>query len=327
MKLVEVSHNGRSSFVPALDVGRVTVVSRGRLLRVASVKDEPFIDPALLPDPSDLVHAVRSSSFAADMVTFAQTGVEPRPRFHHRLEWDNVAAADISNFDRWWAALPQATRKNCRRAARCGVITEAVLLNDQLVDGIKRLYNESPIRQGRRFWHYGKDAQTILHENQSFHERSQFIGAFVGSELIGFMKVVFVGSAARIMQILASASHNDKRPMNALIAKAAEICNERGATRLIYSKFQYGNKNNDPMIEFKRRNGFERIDFPRYYVSLTLKGRLALAAGLHRGALGMIPPAALDHLLHVRQTFNTFRLGQAAIPVASGNKPSLGSDS
>ena len=60
--------------------------------------------------------------------------------------------------------------------------------------------------------------------------------------------------------------------MNALIAKAAEVCEQKGISHLIYGQFIYGNKRRSSLVEFKRRNGFEQVNFPRYYIPLTLKG-------------------------------------------------------
>ena len=76
--------------------------------------------------------------------------------------------------------------------------------------------------------------------------------------------------------------HYDKRPANALIAKAVELCEQQGMSYLMYCNYVY----NDPessLTEFKRRNGFEQALVPRYYVPLTLKGKIALRLGLHRG--------------------------------------------
>ena len=72
--------------------------------------------------------------------------------------------------------------------------------------------------------------------------------------------------------------HFDKRPTNALIAKAVEICEQRGFAYLTYCNYVY----NDPdssLTEFKRRNGFEQVLVPRYYIPLTLQGRIALKLG------------------------------------------------
>jgi hypothetical protein len=217
---------------------------------------------------------------------------------------DNVAAINTTDFDAWWGKLPQSTRKNCRRAERRGLSTRFVSLDRSLAEGIKRIYDETPIRQGRRFWHYGKAVETVLSENSSYPDRSEFVGAYHEHELVGFMKVVYVGRLAWIMQFLSLNAHADKRPMNAIIAKAVEVCHQRGMTHLIYSKFQYGNHASSPLIEFKVRNGFERLDFPRYYVPLTLMGRVGLRLRLHRGAIGLLPPRAVAGAMRVRERLN-----------------------
>jgi hypothetical protein len=48
------------------------------------------------------------------------------------------------------------------------------------------------------------------------------------------------------------------------------------------------------MTEFKRRNGFVQMDYPRYFVPLTLRGKVAVALKLHRGLLGLLPARAID---------------------------------
>src|SRR5438552_1655252 len=83
--------------------------------------------------------------------------------------------------------------------------------------------------------------------------------------------------------------HHDKRPANALIAKAVEICEAKGVRYLTYGNFHYGNKGIDRLLEFKIRNGFEAILMPRFYVPLTLKGALCMRLRLHRGLLGILP--------------------------------------
>jgi len=85
-------------------------------------------------------------------------------------------------------------------------------------------------------------------------------------------------------QILSMVKHRDKALTNALIAKAVEICDEKQISYLIY--FYWGD---GAFAEFKRRNGFQKIAVPRYYVPLTLKGQILLKLHLHRGALGVIP--------------------------------------
>jgi hypothetical protein len=187
-----------------------------------------------------------------------------------------------------------------RKCQKRGVTVRPVEFNDDLVRGIKGIYDETPLRQGRRFWHYGKDLATVKQQNASYLERSQFVGAFIGDELIGFLKIVYTGSAARIMQILSKNEHYDKHPMNALLACAMELCAQRRMQYLIYGQYVYGNKRNSSVTEFKRRNGFQQLLLPRYYMPLTVKGKVALATGLFRGLGEVLPEPLIDFLLQAR---------------------------
>ena len=88
--------------------------------------------------------------------------------------------------------------------------------------------------------------------------------------------------------------------MNALITKAVEVCHEKGISHLVYGNFSYGNKKNSPLAEFKRRNGFEQVRFPRYYMPLTLKGSLALRLRLHLGLSEILPSQLINLLVRLR---------------------------
>jgi len=102
------------------------------------------------------------------------------------------------------------------------------------------------------------------------------------------------------MAILALNSHHDKRPMNALLSKAMEVCAQKGVGYFVYGNYIYGNKKDSSLVEFKRRNGFEQVDFPRYYIPLTLKGRIYVTLRLYRGAVGLLPAPMLNLLLKIR---------------------------
>ena len=128
-------------------------------------------------------------------------------------------------------------KQNIKKAAKRGVVVRVAPFDDQFVRGIVDIYNESPIRQGRRFWHYGKDFATVKAETAHCLERSEFIGAYVGDEMIGFVKLLRVGVANDLVLIVSKQTHFDKRPTNALIAKAVEGCAERGVRYLTYAKF------------------------------------------------------------------------------------------
>ncbi len=295
-----LSIRGKSVEVPAVRIGSRVVTATGRFLRTASVRDEEWLEEGRIEDVDSFVGMVSAAGLKADIFTFAG---EPDQKLMVEgvlVEPDNVAVIDTSDFKGWWEALPQEARKNTRRAAKRGVTVELVAYTDDLVRGIKSIYDETPIRQGRRFWHYGKDIETVRRENGSYLERSVFMGAFCDGQLIGFMKWVRVGEAARIMQILCMNAHQDKRPIIALIAKAAEVCHEQGCRYLVYGKYTYGNKGDSSITEFKRRLGFRQHDFPRYYLPMTMRGRAALKVGAHRGLLGVLPGWLIQRLISWR---------------------------
>jgi hypothetical protein len=65
------------------------------------------------------------------------------------------------------------------------------------------------------------------------------------------------------------------------------------------------------LTEFKRRCGFEMIRVPRFYVPLTLKGRLAIKCGAHRGWTGLIPKRIQTQLKRLRTRWYETSAGQA----------------
>ena len=147
-----------------------------------------------------------------------------------------------------------------------------VAFSDELVTGIKQIYDETPVRQGRRFWHYQKPLERVRMLNSTYLDRSQFVGAYVADELIGFIKYIRVDQTAILIQILAKDGHRDKRTINALLRQTVELCSRQGLALLTYGKFDYGLNQESSLTEFKRRNGFTELRFPRYFVPLTLMG-------------------------------------------------------
>lgn len=280
--------------------GRRVVASRG-WLKVARIFDEPWLDLPPLENPEAFVQVLRDLGSDADVFTFSQSLPHTEPRFvTFHQEWDNIAVAPSHDFKAWWESLPQESRKNVRRSQKRGVTVRRVVFDDELARGIKAIYDETPFRQGRRFWHYGKDFATVKRENSSYLERSDFVGAFLDGQLIGFIKMVRVGPSARIMQILSMNRHFDKNVTNALITAAMEVCAEQKVPHFIYGQYIYGNKHSSSVTEFKRRNSFKQVLLPRYYIPMTLKGRAALAAGAHRGLAELLPEPMINFMLDSR---------------------------
>lgn len=284
-----------------IDVNGTTLLVSGRFVRLARIYDEDWLERNATGDPEKVVRNIANSGTGIDIFTFAQALPETSPRYNYYMEWDNVAAVHIASFDDWWTKkLPQGTRQNVRRAERRGVVVRVCDLDDEFVRGIVKIYNETPIRQGRRFWHYGKAFDTVRKENSTFLDRCAFLGAYYNDELIGFLKVVFIDRTAKIMQILSMVRHQDKRPTNALIAKTMELCSSNNMEYFIYGKYVYGKRTRNSVIQFKERNGFEKFEIPRYYVPFSLKGKLFLKLGLHHGVIAMLPENVIESLASIR---------------------------
>jgi len=292
---LEISVSGKWVTVPALDISGKTVVVTGRWIKVAAIHDDEWLDSEL-EDPESCIRKLKergSHGLRADIFTFAQKLPATRPQHPYPMAWDSIAAIRLSSFTGWWEKLPQETRKNVRRATRRGVVVRIQELDDKLIRGIVEINNESPMRQGRPFAHYGESYDEVKKDYSSFSDRSDLICAYCGDELIGLSKIVYCGRAAAIMKLESKAAHYDKRPANALIAKAVECCERKGVSYVMYGKYRYGNQKNTSLMEFKMRNGFDEILVPRFYVPLTIKGKIGMTLKLHHDLLAILPGSAI----------------------------------
>lgn len=273
---------------------------RGTLPRIAHPEADRYLS---VDDPEASGAALRQAAVRIDLFTFMQTLPDTSPQHAYPMEWDNVAALPISTFDDWWTTqIDFKARNHVRVAEKKRLAVREVPFDDALVRGISAVYNESPIRQGRPFWHYGKDVEAVRRENGTFLDRSIFIGAFFEERLVGFAKLVCDrdGRQAGLMQIVAMFQHRDKAPTNALIAQAVRSCAERHIAHLVYAQFAYGRKRGDGLSTFKQHNGFRRVDLPRYYLPLTPIGRVAFHLGLHHPFVDRVPEPLLAVLRQAR---------------------------
>src|SRR5207249_7831640 len=116
-----------------------------------------------------------------------------------------------------------------------GVEVREVSYDDDFVRGVTAIFNETPVRQGRRFWHYGKDFETVKRQFSRYLFREDLIGAYVKDELIGFIMLANAGRYGVLGQIISKIQHRDKSPNNDLIAKAVEVCARKGLPFLVYA--------------------------------------------------------------------------------------------
>jgi hypothetical protein len=287
-EMIEISVKGKWVNVPALQCGDCTIIVTGGAVRIARVNDEAWISTELR-DPEHCLELLRKSKQRCDILTFTQLPPGRTPEFNYHQEPDSIAAIRLSTFKEWWEGLPQETRKNVRRAEKRGVRVRVEPFNDELVSKLVEINNSSPTRQGRPYHHYGKSFEQTKKDHRSFADHSDFICAYCGDEIIGYLKLVYRGQVASVLNLCTKDNHQDKRPANALLNAAVERCLAHGVTCFTYGLFNYGNKRDTPITQFKIRHGFEEVLVPRYFVPLTLRGRLLIRLGLHRGILGILP--------------------------------------
>jgi len=300
-KVFEISIKGRKRGVPAFQVNEITVVVQGRFIKIAEIFDEYWLEAGKLPKPDEVIREIRDKVDKPDLFTFAQRVPDVEPKFNFHTEWDNIAVLPISTYEHWFQKqISSATKRNIRASEKRGVVTCVVEYNEEYVRGIKSIYDESPIRQGRKFCHFRKDFETVKKENGTYAERSTFLAAYFQNEMIGYLKIVWDKHTAGIMEILSKISFLKNRPNNALLAEAVRQCYLRGVNYLLYYQFTYGNKNEDSLTKFKQNNGFVKMDVPRYYIPLTNKGSLALRLGLHKNLKERLPEWIMAPLRDLR---------------------------
>jgi hypothetical protein len=282
-----------------------TLSVSGRFLRIATVRDEPY---ECVSEPHEVIAQLRAHRPRVDLFSFMQGIGETAPRFAFHMEPHSLAIVPITTYDHWWnRQISAKTRNLIRKSQKAGVTVSILPLDERFVEGVKRIYDETPMRQGKPFVHYRKPLEQLSAELGTFPERSLFLGACFRDELIGFAKVVHGHGGASLMHILGKIGERDKAPANALIAKAVEACAGRGITCLHYGVWSAGG-----LGQFKTNHAFEKVDIPRYYVPITVTGTIGLQLGMHHRLSERLPPDLRARLVAIRS-----RLRNRGAPPAS----------
>jgi hypothetical protein len=284
----------------------------GKLIRIARIDGDKYNSPA---DLEAMLNALRSCGKRIDLFSFLQPIPETEPKYDYPMEWDNLAVLPVSTFDNWWNhQIRSLPRNRARQAEKKGVVLREVPCDEKLFEGICGIYNESPVRQGKRFPHYGMTIERAREYASTYPDRSIYVAAFVGDTMIGFIKLVMdeTRTTACLVHILSMIQHKDKAPTNALIAHAVRVCAERGIAHLVYEHFSYGKKEGDSLSHFKEVNGFQRMNLPRYYIPLTPLGRFAFRLGLHHKIVDRLPESVASRIRDFRKTWHERKFREAA---------------
>ena len=272
--------------------GKAFIIS-GRFIRTAALKNEWLED---IDNPESTIQELKNLGGKIDLLRFWQRIPESEAKYGYYHEWRDVAAIPVTEYKHWFEKqINPKARNKVRKSAKLGAVIGQTDLTDELVRGIMTIFNQSPVRRGKRFWHYGKDFETVKKEMSLDLDESIFITAYYNEELIGFVKLLFADRYALLTVILDKLNHRDKAPMNGMIAKAVEICAARKVPYLAYYMWRRAGHS-----DFQESTGFEKIPIPEYFVPLTHKGAIALRLGLHKGVRGLIPDKTMTSLLAAR---------------------------
>lgn len=273
----------------------------GKFIKTASIKEEWYED---IEEPMSFIENLKKSKIKVDIFTFWQRLPENVPKYNYYMERDSIAAIPITSYSNWFEKqIDSKTRNLIRKAQKKGVNIKETEFNDEFVEGLTSIFNETPIRQGKPFWHYGMDFDSVKKVFSQNIYREDIIGAYCDDDLIGFVMMAYCGKYAMLTQILSKLGHRDKSPNNALIAKTVEICADKKIPYLVYAKWPRGS-----LADFKRNNGFEKVDLPRYYIPITIKGRISLKLHLHRGIVGILPEKSVLRLMDLRSKWHSRKL-------------------
>jgi hypothetical protein len=282
-----------------LVVAGTEVKVSGRFFKLGELRHEWF---EFLSDPTPMIRALREHRSGVDLLSFLGDTAHGSGKYSFYSETASAAVLTVTSFDAWCRGLDFKVRNKIRKAEKSGVELRVATLDDDFARGVEQIYNESPVRQGMRFWHYGKSAAAIKQDLSSFPDRTSLIGAYFRQELIGFMKLFEGNDVLRTVHIIAKLSHRDKPVQDALIAKAVGICEKKSIHHL-----HYGNWSSGGLGAFKIKHGFERVEVPRYFVPITYRGTVMLKLNLHRRVVDQLPPRLREQLVALRARWNSSR--------------------
>lgn len=278
----------------------------GNFIKILRLKNEYYEN---LDNPEHFINILKSHNTRYDLFTFIQKIGNNLPKYNYFMEKQSISLLYITTYNNWWEKqIKSKTRNMIRKSQKMGVDVRIVPYTDDLMLGIKEIYDESKIRQGRIFKHYGKNLTSLKRSHTTFLEHSQFFGAYLKDELIGFIKLVTIENRAHIMQIISKLSHRDKAPTNALIAKTVEFCEQKQIPILIYGVWSIGG-----LGDFKKNSNFERVDIPRYYIPMSCIGKLALKFGIHRSIKKSVPYSILSKLIDMRRKWLEFKYRKTSL--------------
>lgn len=248
-------------------------------------------------NPEVLIASLKQHQPKQNILTFFQRVPHTLPRYNYYMESYPVSVITLKNYDDWWEkCIKKYTRQAVKMSQKKGIMVKVSNFNDEFIEGITSIHNETPIRAGKKYPHYNVSPDSVIKGEATFIDRSVFLGAYFENEIVGYAKFVFEEEFVDVAQLLSKMSHRDKCVTNALLAKIVEICSQREVRYIAYGDF-----NSTSLGDFKRHNGFSRMDLPKYFVPLNFTGAVALRLKLHRRLSQWLPKRMLPFLYDLRK--------------------------
>jgi len=301
--------NVRGSYVQADAVwlDNKVVVAWGKLFKTAWILEDLYAD---VNDPELLIKGMEEAGLKADIFTFFERFPEAKPKFDYYMEWDAYSILPVTTYDDWYQnQIRKTTRHAIRTAEKRGVVTRITEFNDDLVKGVMNIYNETPTRQGKPFWHYEKEFEVLKEDLSRDLDRCDFIGAYHDDALIGFVKLLYADNVADPVLCISMMEHYDKRPNNALLAEVVKIAEGKNLPYIHYGSWRRGSH-----AKFLASNGFQKVLCPRYFIPLTVKGKIVLKLRLHKDLNRVLQGNIKTKLMDVRESILMLRSRNQSSP-------------
>lgn len=215
----------------------------------------------------------------ADLFTFTERSfIENKASYGFKREDEPIALLKIKSHDEWWKKqINKKVRNMIRKAEKEKVEVVPAKIDENFVRAAHRIYNETPIRQGRRYVGYGVSLESVKGKFANL-QNSEVLGAYLNDELIGLLWMACGDRVARIKSFISLIKHRNTAPSNVLMSEAVKKCCEEGIGFIIYEKMGYL----PGLDSFKQHNGFVRYMAPRYYIPLSERGAVAIKLRAHK---------------------------------------------
>jgi hypothetical protein len=270
------------------------IILEGKFPKFVRLRNEWFEEPG---DPEEFIEDIKRRGLEADILTFRQLLPATEPKYDHYFELDPLAVIPVTSYDQWFTSqIKSSVRSNVRKSVNRGVETRVEEFNDDLINGIVDLVNDTRIRQDRKYTYFGYNFEQIKETFAPGPYYCEYIGAYYENKLIGFIKLLFAGKCSHNFGMISKVEHKDKVPQYALISKSIERTAQRKTPYLLYGQWVDGG-----LGQFKRHIGCQLIEVPKYYIPLSAKGKILLNLNLHHGLKHLVPKKISNQLKSIRK--------------------------